>query len=416
MQLKNNYYKLKLRVNSKMSKAIKSIVSQDVRNKVVLIRADFNIPIQDGKIQDITRVSRSLPTIKFLLNVGSKVVICSHLGRPNGEHVEAFSLRPLITALSDILKIKVHFAISCIGKGALEAKKNLKPGEILLLENVRFHKGETENNIEFARELSGLCDFFVNDAFSCSHRAHASLHAITNFLPSFSGMLLDEEIKALTSVLNSPAKPVAALVGGAKISTKINIIEFLITKMDFLVIGGAMANTFILAKGYDVGKSMVERDAINLAKTILEKSKKFDCKIILPEDLVVSKQFEENSDHKIVNTSSIPSEMMALDIGPKSIENIKSIFENIKTLLWNGPLGAFEINPFGTGTFTLAKFAADLTIKNQLITVAGGGDTASALNKSGVAEDFTYISSAGGAFLEWLEGVELPAISALGNN
>jgi len=289
-----------------MSKAIKSIVSQDVRNKVVLIRADFNIPIQDGKIQDITRVSRSLPTIKFLLNAGSKVVICSHLGRPNGEHVEAFSLRPLITALSDILKIKVHFTISCIGQGALEAKKNLKPGEILLLENVRFHKGETENNIEFARELSGLCDFFVNDAFSCSHRAHASLHAITNFLPSFSGMLLDEEIKALTSVLNSPAKPVAALVGGAKISTKINIIEFLITKMDFLVIGGAMANTFILAKGYDVGKSMVERDAINLAKTILEKSKKFDCKIILPEDLVVSKQFEENSDHKIVNTSSIP--------------------------------------------------------------------------------------------------------------
>ena len=229
-------------------------------------------------------------------------------------------------------------------------------------------------------------------------------------------MLLDEEIKALTSVLNSPAKPVAALVGGAKISTKINIIEFLITKMDFLVIGGAMANTFILAKGYDVGKSMVVRDAINLAKTILEKSKKFDCKIILPEDLVVSKQFEENSDHKIVNTSSIPSEMMALDIGPKSIENIKSIFENIKTLLWNGPLGAFEINPFGTGTFTLAKFAADLTIKNQLITVAGGGDTASALNKSGVAEDFTYISSAGGAFLEWLEGIDLPAISALGNN
>jgi phosphoglycerate kinase len=210
MQLKNNYYKLKLRVNSKMSKAIKSIVSQDVRNKVVLIRADFNIPIQDGKIQDITRVSRSLPTIKFLLNAGSKVVICSHLGRPNGEHVEAFSLRPLITALSDILKIKVHFTISCIGQGALEAKKNLKPGEILLLENVRFHKGETENNIEFARELSGLCDFFVNDAFSCSHRAHASLHAITNFLPSFSGMLLDEEIKALTSVLNSPAKPVAA--------------------------------------------------------------------------------------------------------------------------------------------------------------------------------------------------------------
>ena len=416
MQLKNNYHKLILRVNSKMYKAIKSIVSQDVRDKVVLIRADLNIPIQNGKIQDITRVSRSLPTIKFLLKEGSKIVICSHLGRPNGEYVENYSLKPLVSALSDILKIEVKFSTSCIGQDAIKAKKNLKSGEILLLENIRFHKGESENNAEFARDLSDFCDFFVNDAFSCSHRAHASLHAITNFLPSFSGILLDEEINALTSVLKLPVKPVAALVGGAKISTKINIIEFLITKMDFIIIGGAMANTFILAQGYNVGKSMVERDAIDMATKILEKSKKSNCKLIFPQDLIVSKYFEENSDHKIVDISNIPSEMMALDIGPKSIENIKSIFKNIKTLLWNGPLGAFEINPFGMGTFTLAKIAADLTVKDELITVAGGGDTASALNKAGVAGDFTYISSAGGAFLEWLEGIELPAISALGNN
>ena len=278
-------------------------------------------------------------------------------------------------------------------------------------------KEETDDDENFSRKLASLGDIYINDAFSCSHRKQASVHNITKYInKSYAGPLLKKEIDAINLIIKNKKEPVTCIIGGSKISTKINIIEFLITKMDFLVIGGAMANTFILAKGYDVGKSMVERDAINLAKTILEKSKKFDCKIILPEDLVVSKQFEENSDHKIVNTSSIPSEMMALDIGPKSIENIKSIFENIKTLLWNGPLGAFEINPFGTGTFTLAKFAADLTIKNQLITVAGGGDTASALNKSGVAEDFTYISSAGGAFLEWLEGIELPAISALGNN
>ena len=399
-----------------MSNAIKSIVDEDVREKVVLIRADLNIPLSDGKIQDLTRVKRLLPTIKFLLNSGSKLVICSHLGRPNGEYIEAYSLKPLVKVLSDILKTKVNFSNSCIGHGALEAKKNLQSGEILLLENLRFHKGETENNLEFARNLSVYCDIFVNDAFSCSHRSHASLHAITNFLPSFSGILLDQEIKALTSVLKLPAKPVAALVGGAKISTKINIIEFLITKMDFIIIGGAMANTFLLAMGYDVGKSMVERDAINLAKKILDKSKKFNCQLILPSDVVVSKYFEENSDHKTVNVSNIPSDMMALDIGPKTIENITAIFKNIKTLLWNGPLGAFEINPFGKGTFALAKVAAELTIKDQLITVAGGGDTASALNKSGVAEDFTYISSAGGAFLEWLEGIELPAISVLGKN
>ena len=399
-----------------MSNAIKSIVDEDVREKVVLIRADLNIPLSDGKIQDLTRVKRLLPTIKFLLNSGSKLVICSHLGRPNGEYIEAYSLKPLVKVLSDILKTKVYFSNSCIGHGALEAKKNLQSGEILLLENLRFHKGETENNVEFARNLSVSCDIFVNDAFSCSHRSHASLHAITNFLPSFSGILLDQEIKALTSVLKLPAKPVAALVGGAKISTKINIIEFLITKMDFIIIGGAMANTFLLAMGYDVGKSMVERDAINLAKKILDKSKKFNCQLILPSDVVVSKYFEENSDHKTVNVSNISSDMMALDIGPKTIENITAIFKNIKTLLWNGPLGAFEINPFGKGTFALAKVAAELTIKDQLITVAGGGDTASALNKSGVAEDFTYISSAGGAFLEWLEGIELPAISVLGKN
>jgi phosphoglycerate kinase len=257
---------------------------------------------------------------------------------------------------------------------------------------------------------------FVNDAFSCSHRAHASLHAITNFLPAYSGVLLDQEMEALTSVLSSPIKPVAALVGGAKISTKINIIQYLITKMDYLIIGGAMANTFLVAQGLDVGKSLFEKDSVSVAKSILNKCKKLNCEIILPVDVVVSKSFEARGSTKIVSSDTIPSDMMALDVGPKTIQKIGFIFHNINTLLWNGPLGAFELEPFGEGTFSLAKTASSLTTSNKLVTVAGGGDTSSALNKAGIGDTFTYISSAGGAFLEWLEGIELPAISVLSNN
>ncbi len=399
-----------------MSNSIKSIVNEDVRDKVVLVRADLNIPISNGIIQDYSRVERLISTINFLINSGSKVVICSHLGRPNGEFKKEFSLKPIVKILSEITKTNVYFSTSCVGEEALRIKSKIKSKEILLLENLRFHKSETENELVFAKKLSQGCDIYVNDAFSCSHRAHASLHAITNFLPSFSGLLLDEEIKALTSVLNSPTKPVAALVGGAKISTKINIIEYLLTKMDYLIIGGAMANTFLVAEGLNVGKSLFEKNSINIAKSILKKSKEYNCQIILPIDLVVSKVFQENADCEVVSSNKIPSDRMALDIGPKTLEKISSILKNIRTLLWNGPLGAFEINPFGVGTFTLAKVAANFTKNGQLVTVAGGGDTSSALNKAGVIEDFTYVSSAGGAFLEWLEGGELPAISVLGNN
>ena len=399
-----------------MSNSIKSIVNQDVREKVVIVRADLNIPITNGIIQDYSRVKRLMPTIEYLVKSGSKVVICSHLGRPNGEFNKELSLKPLVEVLSEIIKTKVHFSSSCIGDEALSLKKHLKSKEILLLENLRFNKYETKNDFDFAKELSRACDIYVNDAFSCSHREHSSLHAITNFLPSFSGLLLDEEIKALTSVLNSPEKPVAALVGGAKISTKINIIENLLTKMDYLIIGGAMANTFLVAEGLNVGKSLFEKDAVNIAKSIIKQSKKHNCNIILPTDLVLSKTFEKNADFIISSSKLVASDLMALDIGPESINKINSIFKNIKTLLWNGPLGAFEIDPFGKGTFILAKEAADLTKSGHLLTVAGGGDTSSALNKAGVVDDFTYVSSAGGAFLEWLEGIELPAISVLGNN
>ena len=399
-----------------MTSLMKSIINENVLGKTVFIRADLNIPMLDGKILDQTRIERVIPTINFLKSSGAKVVICSHLGRPNGEYNKDFTLKPLVKTLSKILETDIRFSNSCVGQKALDIKRSLQANEILLLENVRFHEEETKNNIDFAKELSKGCDIFVNDAFSCSHRAHASLHAITNFLPAYSGILLDEEIKALTSVLSSPIKPVAALVGGAKISTKINIIEYLITKMDYLIIGGAMANTFLVAEGYDVGKSLFEKDSVDIAKSLLKKSKKLNCEIILPIDVVVSKTFEASKNIEVVSSDVIPLDMMALDIGPKTIKKISFIFENIKTILWNGPLGAFELEPFGEGTFQLAKLASKLTASNNLITVAGGGDTSSALNKAGVSNKFTYISSAGGAFLEWLEGIELPAISVLSNN
>ncbi len=398
-----------------MSSNIKSIVNEDISNKVVILRADLNIPIVNGIIQDLTRLTRLMPTINYLLENKSKLVICSHLGRPKGKFDENFSLKPLVNVLSKITKTKVHFNSSCIGDEALKQKNTLEQGEILLLENLRFHESEIKNDYDFANELSKGCDVFVNDAFSCSHRTHASLHAITKFLPSFSGLLFDEEVKALTSVLNSPIKPVAALVGGAKISSKINIIEYLLTKMDYLVIGGAMANTFLFAQGFNMGRSLYEKDCIDIAKSILKKSELNNCQIILPEDLVVSKKFENNAEIEIVPSNAVPSEMMALDIGPKTIKKISSMFQNVSTLLWNGPVGAFETTPFGEGTFKLAREAAKLTLNKNLITVAGGGDTASALNNANVVDDFTYVSSAGGAFLEWLEGIELPAISVLSN-
>ena len=399
-----------------MTLSIKNIINEKVKDKSVFIRADLNIPMSDGKVTDFMRVERLVPTIKYLKSSGAKVIICSHFGRPEGIINKDYSLKPLINILSKALDSEVKFTESCIGPQALKAKGSLISGEILLLENVRFHKGEATNDIQFAEELAQKCDIFVNDAFSCSHREHASLHAITNFLPSYSGILLNEEITALQSVLISPSKPVAALVGGAKISSKINIIEYLMTKMDYLIIGGGMANTFLAAKGFAVGKSLFEKEAVEVAKSILEKSKKYNCEIILPMDLVVAKKFEANIDTQIVSSNMIPSDMMALDIGPKSIDKLNAILKNVKTLLWNGPLGAFEIEPFGKGTFSLAKVASDLTEEGKLITVAGGGDTAFALNKAGVTEKFTYVSSAGGAFLEWLEGVQLPSISVLSNN
>ena len=303
-----------------MPLSIKNIINEKVKDKSVFIRTDLNIPMSNGKVTDFMRMERLVPTIKYLKSSGAKVIICSHFGRPEGKINKDYSLKPLVNILSKALDSEVKFSESCIGPKALKAKGSLISGEILLLENVRFHKGEATNDIQFAEELAQKCDIFVNDAFSCSHREHASLHAITNFLPSYSGILLNEEITALQSVLISPSKPVAALVGGAKISTKINIIEYLMTKMDYLIIGGGMANTFLVAKGFTVGKSLFEKEAVEVAKSILEKSKKYNCEIILPMDLVVAKKFEANIETQIVSSDMIPSDMMALDVGPKKIK------------------------------------------------------------------------------------------------
>jgi len=396
-----------------MSSNIKSIISEDVSNKVVILRADLNIPIINGVVQDQTRLNRLIPTINYLLENQSKLVICSHLGRPKGKFDEKFSLKPLVNVLSEITKTKVHFNSSCIGDEALMKKKSLEQGEILLLENLRFHESEIKNDNDFANELSKGCDIFVNDAFSCSHRAHASLHAITKFLPSFSGLLLDEEVKALTSVLNSPVKPVAALVGGAKISSKINIIEYLLTKMDYLVIGGAMANTFLLAQGKKIGKSLNEKTMIKTAKKIMSNASRKKCKIILPVDAVVASNLKKGGKFSEYNIDNIPDDGLILDIGKNSISIIDDEISKTKEVLWCGPLGLFEQSPFHVGTASVAKTLSKMTKNGKIVSVAGGGDTVAAISQSNYVNDFTYISTAGGAFLEMIAGQKLPGIEAL---
>ncbi len=391
----------------------KEISSQQLKGKTVLIRVDLNVPVVDGEVQDKTRIKSLVPSIMELVKKKSKVVICSHFGRPNGKINIKYSLRPLIKILSKELGSKVFFSSDCIGDEATKKKKNLKSGEILLLENLRFHKGEEINDKEFSKNLVSSCDFYINDAFSCSHRNHASIVGVTNYLPSFLGLHLEQEILALDSVLMHPKKPVISIIGGSKVSTKIEIIKFLSLKMDFIIIGGAMANTFLVAMGEDVGKSLYEKSALNSAREIIGITKNNNCKLILPDDVIVSKTLSKEVSTLNVNIKNIPAEMMALDIGKNTINSIKKIISDCSTLLWNGPLGAFEITPFDHGTTEIASFVAKKTIKKQLISVAGGGDTISALNNAGVTDNFSYVSTAGGAFLEWLEGKKLPGISAI---
>ncbi len=392
---------------------VKSIADADVKDKTVLVRADLNVPMEAGRVTDATRIERFAPTVTDLAGRGAKVVILSHFGRPKGQRDKKFSLKPVADALSGVLGKPVKFASDCVGEVAEKAVWALKPGEILMLENLRFHEGETKNDENFARRLAVLGDIYVNDAFSVSHRAHASTYGITKFLPSYAGLSLMKELEALSAALDDPQRPTAALVGGAKVSTKIPVLENLMARMDQIIVGGGMANTFLLALGHDVGKSLAEPDFVDTAKAVMDKAKENNCEIVLPSDALCAKEFKAGAEAEVCGLDGVPSDSMILDVGPQSIADLKLRLQDLKTLLWNGPLGAFEIEPFDTGTVEIARAAAALTKAGKLVTVAGGGDTVAALNAAGVTGDFTYVSTAGGAFLEWLEGKELPGVAAL---
>lgn len=388
----------------------------DVAWHTVLMRVDLNVPIREGKVTDTTRIARVAPTIADLVKRRAKVVILSHLGRPKGKRAPEFSLAPVAPALADALGQEVTFLPDCVGPDVEQAITAAKPGEVFLLENVRFHAGEEKGDMEFARSLAKLGEIFVSDAFSSSHRAHASITGLAELMPAYAGRLMGDEISALESALESPKRPTAALVGGAKISSKIAVLENLITKMDRVIIGGGMANTFLLAKGIQVGKSLIEADMVETAARIMAKAGETNCEILLPSDVVVAESFAANAPHVTVQVDQVSSEGMILDVGPRTIEELKASLGTLSTLLWNGPLGAFELEPFGNGTFAIARAAADLVSDGKLVAVAGGGDTVAALNAAGVADRFTYVSTAGGAFLEWLEGRELPGVAALLKN
>ena len=392
---------------------IKTTDGLDLAGKRVLVRADLNVPVADGRVTDDTRLARLAPGLEDFARRGARVVVMSHFGRPKGKAAPEFSLKPVAEALGRVVKAPVTFAGESVGAAAEAAVANLKPGGILVLENLRFHPGEEKNDAAFAAALARLGDIFVEDAFSSAHRAHASTEAITHLLPSYAGPLLMEEINALRTVLEKPRRPTAALVGGAKVSTKIPVLSNLLPKVDKLIVGGGMANTFLQAQGTNVGKSLCEPDFNAKAKEILASAKAAGCEIILPEDAVVAKEFKAGADHQVVPVSRVPADSMILDAGPASVARINAVLAGCHTLLWNGPLGAFEMQPFGEATFAVAREAARLRRAGSLVSVAGGGDTVAALNAAGVGGDFTYVSTAGGAFLEWLEGRELPGVAAL---
>jgi len=394
--------------------SLKSLDDVDVAGKRVLLRADLNVPMADGKVSDTTRLERIRPTLNVLASRGARIVIISHFGRPKGEARLDMSLAPVAAALGEVLaRIPVRFASDCIGEEAASAINELSDGQAIVLENLRFHAGEEANDPEFARALSKLGDVYVNDAFSVAHRAHASIEALAHLLPAYAGPLMMGEIEALRSVLDHPEKPVAAVIGGAKVSSKIPVLTNLLAKVDVLIIGGGMANTFLYAGGMDVGKSLCEPDFVETVKQIEAEAGAQNCEILLPSDVVVAEEFRQGARWENLSVGEVPENGMILDVGPETIAELTKKVADCKTLLWNGPLGAFEIAPFGEGTFALARVAAERTKAGSLVTVAGGGDTVAALNAAGVTNDFSYVSMAGGAFLEWLEGRDLPGIAAL---
>ena len=392
---------------------LKTTAGLDVRGKRVIVRADLNVPVKDGKVSDATRLERILPGLQDLAKRGARVVVISHFGRPKGGPDARYSLKVVADKLGELLARDVVFADDCVGEAAERAVAGLRPGGIAVLENLRFHRGEEQNDPAFAKRLAALGDLYVNDAFSAAHRAHASTDAVTHLLPAYAGPLLMEEVQALVRVLESPERPTAAVIGGAKVSSKIDVLTHLADKVDWLIIGGAMANTFFLAEGVEIGRSLAEPDHTRTALQIMHAAKERHCEVILPHDFVVAPKLEAGASARVVVTLETPSDLMILDVGPKTVAHYGEIIGRSRTLLWNGPLGAFEVAPFGEGTFGLARQAASLTKSGKLVSVAGGGDTLAALNAAGVTDLFTYVSTAGGAFLEWLEGRELPGIAAL---
>jgi phosphoglycerate kinase len=386
----------------------------DFKGKRVLLRADLNVPVKDGRVTDTTRIERLVPTIKELVAGGARIAVLSHFGRPKGKPEPQFSLEPLIGPLSDALGgMPVAFAEDCVGPAAERVIAGLAPGQVALLENVRFHPGEEKNDPEFARQLAALGDVYVNDAFSAAHRAHASTTALARLLPAAAGRLMQEELQALTAALETPKRPLVALVGGAKVSTKIDLLGFMTRKVDVLVIGGAMANTLLSAQGIDVGKSLCEKDLADTARSILAAAEQTGCRLVLPVDAVVATEFKANAPNRVVPVGSVPADSMILDIGPATVAAIRAHLTAARTLVGNGPMGAFETPPFDAGTVAVAKEVARLTKTDTLMSVAGGGDTVAALAHAGVVDDLSYVSTAGGAFLEWLEGRELPGVAAL---
>ena len=385
----------------------------DIAGKRVLVRVDLNVPVADGKVTDATRIERVAPTILELSGKGAKVILLAHFGRPKGEPVAEMSLSLIVSAVNAVLGKKILFAADCIGPEAEQAVARMANGDILLLENTRFHKGEEKNAPGFTEALAKNGDIFVNDAFSAAHRAHASTEGLAHHLPAYAGRTMQEELEALEKGLGNPARPVVAIVGGAKVSTKIDLLQNLVTKVDALVIGGGMANTFVAAKGISVGKSLCEHDLAETAREIMKAAEAANCAIVLPVDGVVAREFKAGAANEVVDIEAIPADAMMLDVGPKSVAAVNDWISKASTLVWNGPLGAFEIDPFDKATVSAAQHAAAETKAGKLTSVAGGGDTVAALNHAGVADDFSYVSTAGGAFLEWMEGKELPGVSVL---
>ncbi|HEY3680181.1 MAG TPA: phosphoglycerate kinase [Bradyrhizobium sp.] len=395
-----------------MSKSFRTLDDVDVKGQRVLLRVDLNVPMENGRVTDSTRLERVAPTISEISDKGGKAILLAHFGRPKGRDAKD-SLKPVTTELGSILNKPVGFADDCIGDAAETAVSAMKDGDILCLENTRFHKEEEKNDPAFVAALAKLGDIWVNDAFSAAHRAHASTEGLGHKLPAYAGRTMQAELDALDKALGAPTKPVIAIIGGAKVSTKIDLLENLVSKVDALVIGGGMANTFLHAQGIGVGKSLAEKDLAATALRIIEKADTANCAIILPVDAVVAFHFAANSPSHAYGLDAIPADGMILDVGPRSIARVQAAIDDAATLVWNGPLGAFEMTPFDRGTMQAARHAAERTKAKKLISVAGGGDTVAALNQAGVSGDFTYVSTAGGAFLEWMEGKPLPGVEVL---